>query len=367
MSDRDTTISEFVAITNAPASVASKLLQENDWDLESAVSEYYLQQTAQPTAGSSSAAAAAASSHHHQGPANYGSKRSNFGSFADLRSDDEADDKTDTNFFTGGEKSALQVEDPNKKDPLGIVGDLLRKAQESANEPDTRPSATQQANPRQFKGTGYKLGSEDVPSQTIPDPHAHLRQPLEKVTRTITFWKEGFQVGDGKLYRYDDPANAAYLNELNSGRAPLALLDVQFGQDVDVNVMKRLDEDYKPPKRKLGGFVGSGHRLGSPVPGEPVVEEEVHEVEKPETEETKPEAVKVSTSVQVRLANGTRIAQGFDANDPVSRIFDLVRQNTSESRPYILSLAYPLKPIEESSATIEEAGLKNSVIVQRWK
>ena len=66
-----------------------------------------------------------------------------------------------------------------------------------------------------------------------------------------------------------NPANSFYLSELNQGRAPLKLLDVQFGQEVEVNVYKKLDEVLiKLPKRKLGGFSGQGQRLGSPIPGE---------------------------------------------------------------------------------------------------
>ena len=38
-----------------------------------------------------------------------------------------------------------------------------------------------------------------------------------KVTRYLTFWRDGFSVDDGQLYRYDDPANQTMLNAINSG------------------------------------------------------------------------------------------------------------------------------------------------------
>ena len=37
------------------------------------------------------------------------------------------------------------------------------------------------------------------------------------VVRHLTFWRNGFQVEDGELMRYDDPEHAAILAEINSG------------------------------------------------------------------------------------------------------------------------------------------------------
>ena len=39
----------------------------------------------------------------------------------------------------------------------------------------------------------------------------------ETAVRHITFWREGFSIEDGELLRYDDPANAQVLAEINSG------------------------------------------------------------------------------------------------------------------------------------------------------
>ncbi|KAG5457106.1 MAG: SEP domain-containing protein, partial [Olpidium bornovanus] len=84
---------------------------------------------------------------------------------------------------------------------------------------------------------GYRLGSEDGPS--------------EAVSRVLTFWRNGFSVDDGPLYAYDDPANSELLAAINSGQAPLHVLDVLPGQPVDVKVAKKQDEDYVPPKPVL--------------------------------------------------------------------------------------------------------------------
>ena len=43
-------------------------------------------------------------------------------------------------------------------------------------------------------------------------------------------------------------------------RAPLAWLNVKTDQPVDVRVVRRMGEDYKPPPKQP--FSGSGQRLG---------------------------------------------------------------------------------------------------------
>jgi len=39
----------------------------------------------------------------------------------------------------------------------------------------------------------------------------------ETAIRHLTFWRDGFQVEDGELMRYDDPAQAQVLAEINAG------------------------------------------------------------------------------------------------------------------------------------------------------
>ncbi|KAG7816214.1 hypothetical protein KL942_004374 [Ogataea angusta] len=285
-------------------------------------------------------------------------------SFSDIKTQDEDDE--DTNLFTGGEKSGLEVENPDKN-PLGLVEQLIKKAEREGSEPDRRRPIEPKKS--KFTGTGYKLGSVDkaVESQVIEDAKQKGYKVPEKVTRTITFWKEGFQVGDGKLYRYDDPENADYLRQLNSGRAPLSLLNVEMFQDVDVTVIKKMDESYTPSKPKQGGFTGRGQRLGSPVPGEPIPEPIVAETaQKPEKAPAE-DLGSGDAKVQIRMADGTRLIHMFDSNDNVSAVFDFVRSHTDSSRDWNLAFAFPMKVIEQDSKTIKEAGLINSVVVQRWK
>lgn len=62
------------------------------------------------------------------------------------------------------------------------------------------------------------LGSEEVPSQFVPDPNGPQEEEEEETAvREITFWKDGFSIQDGPLLRYDDPVNSQILQAINSG------------------------------------------------------------------------------------------------------------------------------------------------------
>lgn len=58
--------------------------------------------------------------------------------------------------------------------------------------------------------------------------------------------------------------SGASANRLDS-TAPLSVLGVGLGQRVELRVAKRTREDYVPP-RGPRAFVGTGQRLGAPVP-----------------------------------------------------------------------------------------------------
>ena len=86
------------------------------------------------------------------------------------------------------------------------------------------------------------------------------------VTRVLNFWQDGFSVDDGPLMRYEDPANKELLEALNEGRAPLSLLGIKFGQRVDLQLAKRMNEKWRPPPpAPTKPFTGSGNRLGAPT------------------------------------------------------------------------------------------------------
>ena len=240
-----------------------------------------------------------------------------------------------------------------------------------------------------FRGGGHTLGGEDVESRYVPDPSVPEREsahcyraililtsvPTEEeqaVIRYLTFWRNGFTIGDGELLRYDDPANAEILKVINSGyvaitqrashivtdhsqssrrRAPPSLLGVEVGQAVELRVNRRTDTDYAPPRYKA--FAGAGHRLGSPVPGEPVASssssvmpgsfptsgtiltastpagpsatrERESLTTRFEVDQSQP-----TTSVQIRLADGTRLVCRMNLTHTVGDIRNFINAYVS--------------------------------------
>jgi len=315
-------------------------------------------------------------------------------------SEGEGDDaQQPQSFFAGGERSGISVEGPARGGGNNLVRDILRKAAQGGPPP---AASDRTGRPGLFSGGGHTLGSSDMPSAYVPDPaqqseSSESQGQEETAVRHITFWREGFSVEDGPLLRYDVPENATLLNEINTGHAPPSILNVRVGQPVELRVQRRTNEDYvEPPKRPLGAFEGSGNRLGSPVPsiaGAGVMPS--HSADRvedipgafPGDRSTDPQnstSVGVSrgpsdipmfevdhtaptTSVQIRLADGTRLVSRMNLTHTIGDIRGFINATRlgQSSLAYTIGTTFPNRVLEDDSLTIEAAGLKHSVIVQR--
>lgn len=358
-------IESFVAMTHASHAVATQYLDKHQGQLSEAIEDFYsgepLSATKKPSGGRAA-------------PAGIRTLR-------DLDADDD-DDKTNSNFFTGGEKSGLEVEEPDKdrRNPRAaqqsLVEKIFQRASDQMNEIDDRPSAqgADVAESLAFSGAGFRLGDSNTPLEAIRQRES-VKRPA-KVHREIVFWRQGFTVGDGELKRYDDAENVHVLQELKQGRVPVSLLDVEFGQDVDVSVVRKVDEDYTPPKRSLSGFHGTGQRLGLPVPGEAsaaapsagVAAGSANEGNEARAGSSAKEPQGLGDSpVQIRLANGKRVSALFNGGDSMAQVYAFVRlHELNDAQAFTLSHSFPVKPIaDDSSATVASEKLKNSVIIQR--
>jgi UBX domain-containing protein 1 len=229
------------------------------------------------------------------------------------------------------------------------------------------------------------LGGEDRESSFIPDPTApppELDQEASAI-RHLTFWQDGFSVEDGELMRYADPENEQILAQINTGQAPPHILDVQPGQPVELRVAKRLSEKYTPPPKKpMSAFSGSGNRLGAPVPTV-ISSESAMPGSFPAAASTSAAAThdrpsmntmfevdqaQPTTSIQIRLADGTRIVCRMNLTHKVQDIRNFINASRPENltRSYTIGTAFPNRKLEDDSQTIEAAGLQNSVVMQRW-
>ncbi|KAI0033584.1 ubiquitin-related domain-containing protein [Vararia minispora EC-137] len=306
-----------------------------------------------------------------------------------MHHDDEDDDEEQDpqnrreTWFAGGERSGVAIQNPDRDGPGGsasnIIRDLIEQARQGGVYQPPEPPAH-----RFFTGGGHTLGSDEVESQFIPDPNAG-NQDEEEVVRHLHLWRDGFSVEDGPLMSYTEDHETLTLIRagMEHSRAPPEIMNVAFNQPVQLVIAQREHEDYIPPKR--GAFSGTGNRLGAPTPTAAQPQAPIPgafpsaptssslpslSVTEPERMTTRFEVdqTKPMTSVQVRLADGTRIVARVNLTHTVGDLRNFInasRPGTS-ARPYTISTPVPQRILDNDKQTIEEAGLKNSVVVQRW-
>jgi len=244
-----------------------------------------------------------------------------------------------------------------------------------------RPGGDEEQPQTYFRGTGMTLGGDDAPSRAISDPNANIPRPAPRVNRELHLWRDGFSVDDGPLYRYDDPVNARTLEMINTGHAPLEILNVERGQEVDVEVHPHKDEDYKQPKKKYKPFSGSGQRLGSPTPGvtsTPPPAPAAASSAAPAASSNAPAAptVEVDSSVptitlQIRLGDGTRLQSRFNTTHTIGDVYSFVNaaSPTSTQRQYALMTTFPSKELTDEKVVLGDMAefKRGGVVVQKWK
>ena len=300
--------------------------------------------------------------------------------------DDNSDDSEDQDFFAGGEKSGLAVQNPDE-----LKRKILEKARRYATSSFTcrkhyiranfsprnqgrQPADETRASSSRFTGTARTLGGDDAPSRVIEDPNAKLPKPPVKVERRLHFWADGFSVDDGPLYRSDDPANAGILAMIKSGRAPLEIMDVQQHQDVEVKVEQH-DGKFVAPKKKYKPFGSSGQRLGSPTPGagtratapvEAFAAAPASAAPTVDINEAEP-----TISLQIRLGDGTRLVSRFNTSHTIGDVYSFVNASSpaSLSRPWVLMATFPTKELSDKSQALGDLAefKRGGVVVQKWQ
>lgn len=220
------------------------------------------------------------------------------------------------------------------------------------------------------------LGGDDTPSRTIPGSQADAPPLLPRAHRELHLWRDGFSVDDGDLYRYDDPANARTLEMINTGHAPLHILNVEQGQEVDVEVHPHKDEDYVKPKKKYVPFSGSGQRLGSPTPGPSGLSQPpAAQSSSTSTAVPAPAAPQVEVdpnapvvSLQIRLADGSRLPARFNTTHTIGHVYDFVNASSPTQRAYALMTTFPSKELSDKSQALGDLPefKRGGVVVQKW-
>ncbi|KAG7959481.1 hypothetical protein I3843_10G072000 [Carya illinoinensis] len=290
-----------------------------------------------------------------------GSRAGGIRTLSDLNrpsADSDSDSDGPQEYYTGGEKSGMLVQDPSKANDVDAIFNQARQlgAVEGPIE-QLRPSSSSS----NFTGTGRLLSGETA--QAAP------RQP-ESVVHNIVFWSNGFSVNDGPLRRLDDPENASFLESIRNSECPKELEPADRRSSVHVNLIRR-NENFPEPERRHVPFQGVGRTLGSssaPVTPEPTVTSTtLNSAPTPSTGLVVDEALP-STSIQLRFADGTRMVAHFNYHHTINDI----RSFIDASRPggarnyHLQMMGFPPKLLGDSTQTIEQANLANSVVIQKF-
>jgi len=181
----------------------------------------------------------------------------------------------------------------------------------------------------------------------------------KEVKVKITFWKNGFTVDDSTLRDYNDKNNEAFLNSVKQGIIPQELQI--YGNDILVDINDSRGEDFKSPPPTLTPFSGSGLKLGSTNNNTTVLPKATFDT----NEEIIVDKSLPVTSVQIRLQDGSRIIGSFNHTHQIKHIRSFINRTKPTNANYSLCTAFPQQIITDENQTIANAGLLNSVVIQK--
>jgi len=284
---------------------------------------------------------------------------------------DDSDEEKGQAFYAGGsETSGQQILGPSKK-KKNTAQNLFDAAKENGAEVvESSSSNPAKSTPVMFHGAGFKLGSDVQESQQIGESVAGAPQREASAAIMITFWQNGFSIDDGPLRSTEDPANKPFLEAITRGEVPSELRDRVADGEVHVNMQDKREEEYAAaPKQKVKAFSGAGNMLGSPTPN--IISAPASVVSPPAAVGPLQAAFKIDesqpiTTIQIRLADGTRLVSKFNHENTIQDIRNVVRNarpNTADN--FNLLTTFPNKVLTEYGQTISSAKLLNAVIVQR--
>ncbi|KVI01111.1 SEP domain-containing protein [Cynara cardunculus var. scolymus] len=247
--------------------------------------------------------------------------------------DSDSDSDAPQEYYTGGEKSGMLVQDPNK---VNDVDEIFKQARQLGGVEGPVENLHPSSSSRSFTGTGRLLSGEAVP--------AAPQQP-QNLVHNIVFWRNGF-------------------TSIRKSECPKELEPANRRSSVHVNLIRR-DENFLEPVASQVAFQGVGRTLGrstdepapvpnttnAPVPSRGLI-----------LDTTLP-----STSIQLRLADGTRMIAHFNHHHTVADIRAFINASRPDgSSDYQLqTVGFPPKQLIDLSQTIEQAGLANSVVIQK--
>lgn len=260
-------------------------------------------------------------------------------------------------YYTGGEKSGMLVQDPSK---VNDVDAIFSQARQSGGVEIPADHLQPSSSSRGFTGTARLLTGETLSSAS--------QQP-EVVTHEIVFWSNGFTVDGGPLRRLEDPENASFLESIRMSECPKEFQPADQSTAVHLNLTRK-EESYTEQGKPLASFQGVSRTLSSSTVDLTPIEQTA--TAGPLVTALAPSMDLVdqtlpSTSIQLRLADGARIISRFNYHHSIRDIRGFIdAARPGGSRTYQLqTVGFPPKLLDDLDQTIEQAGLANSVVIQK--
>ncbi|EDW01167.1 NSFL1 cofactor p47 [Drosophila grimshawi] len=403
MAARGDLVAQFIEITGTDETTAKFYLNSSDWDIEQSLGNYWTTQSdlpvADPTAGGQSNNPTPATTSTGAGafgaaapetkavpasssvPPKASAAKPKFATLSDMSTQSSSDDEHQAFYAGGSDRSGQQVLGPAKKKNFREqLTDMMRSAQEqNIAEVGAGPSTSGTGNPSggSVWGQGMRLGMTDN-DHTAVGTNRTAQLSENKPVVVLKLWSQGFSIDGGELRHYDDPQNKEFLETVMRGEIPQELLEM--GRMVNVDVEDHRHEDFKRQAAPQT-FKGSGQKLGSPVanvvtntPSDATAAAAVAPEDVAKQEASARDALNLNagaplTTVQIRLADGSRLAAQFNLTHTVSdirRFIQTARPQYSNSN-FVLVSSFPTRELSDDSSTIEKAGLKNAALMQRLK
>ncbi|KAK8277052.1 hypothetical protein V6Z11_D10G240000 [Gossypium hirsutum] len=224
----------------------------------------------------------------------------------------------------------MLVQDPLKNNE---VDEILNQARQLGAVERPIEQLNPSSSSTSFTGTGRLHSRETVSS--VP-------QRPQTVIHNIVLWTNGFTVNDVPLRMLDDPENAHFLEVMliRPSESPGCPKELE-GADKSNNTSATPEQTSSTSPLNTAP---------SPSPGL-VVEESLP-----------------STSIWLRLADGTRMVAHFNSHNTIGDIRSFIDAFRPESATIyqLQMMEFPPKLLVDPTQTVEQAGLINSVVIQKF-
>ena len=308
----------------------------------------------------------------------------------DAEENEEGAEDKPQEWYTGGASSGQNVIDPSKlpqkEHPENGDGEFtdsrygnmfreaLRHGARHRHDDTDEDTTTTRSQSVFFSGRGRKMTEEEKEEEEdaldgdLKEEEEEDEKEEMRIERVVTFYDNGFTVDDGPLR--DPSENQEFIEMIGRGMCPPELMHPGASARNPVKIdLKRERRNWTPPKG-VKAFSGSGNKLeGAEGEGNDEGVGGGGDGGGKALEEMKPWSVdekEPTTSIQIRLRDGSRLVAKFNLSHTVAHIRDFIRQANGEAsatRPLQLS-GFPPEKLDDNSRTIGN-GLKGCVVQQK--